>query len=50
MGAWGIYVYARQKIGNLAWLSMLHYWGMWGVYGALAYDVHPEILGTCLVP
>ena len=50
MGAWGIYVYARQKIGKLAWLSMLHYWGMWGVYSALAYDVHPDILGPCLVP
>jgi uncharacterized membrane protein len=50
MGAWGIYAYARRKIGNLAWLSMLHYWGMWDIYRALPYDVHPEILGPCLVP
>lgn len=50
IGAWGIYQYARLKVGSLAWLSMLHYWGMWGIYGALSFDAHPEIVGTCLVP
>ncbi len=50
VGAWGIYQYARRKVGSLAWLSMLHYWGMWGIYGALAYEAHPEIVGPCLVP
>ena len=50
MGALGIYRYAQLKVGSLAWLSILHYWGMWGIYGALSYDVHPEILGSCLVP
>ncbi len=50
IGAWGIYQYTRLKVGSLAWLSMLHYWGMWGIYGALSYDVHPEVVGPCLVP
>lgn len=50
LGAWGVYAYSRQKIGSLAWLSMLHYWGMWGIYGALAFDVHPDVVGVCFVP
>ncbi len=47
---WGLYALARRHIPEVAPWTMLHYFGMWGVHGAMGYDVHPELLGLCMVP
>jgi len=48
--AWGLYLFARETNGRWGWLAVAHFFGMWGVHGALAFDVHLDILGGCLIP
>jgi uncharacterized membrane protein len=48
--AWGLYLFARETNGKWGWLAMAHFFGMWGVYTALGYDVHIDLLGPCLIP
>jgi uncharacterized membrane protein len=50
LGAWGLYLFARRKLTHGASWTILHFFGMWGVHGAMGYDAHPELLGLCMIP
>lgn len=49
LGAWGVYSFAKKKgLPKAAW-TILHYFGLWPIYGLLG-DLHPELLGPFLIP
>lgn len=52
-GGWGV----RQCVfyrfgGDLRWanLALLHYYCSWGIYSALAFDYHHNVLGAAIAP
>jgi len=51
-GGVGVYIYFLEKFSNrkTALLAIIHFYVIWGVYGALAYDYHDNVIGTMLVP
>jgi len=52
LGGWGIYRYFRISQSNpwLAVAAMAVFYGIWAIFGALAYDFHTNVLGAMLVP
>jgi uncharacterized membrane protein len=50
LGAWGLYMFAKRKLSKGAPWVLIHFFGMWGVHGAMGFDAHPELLGLCMIP
>lgn len=51
-GGWGIYLYLRQITDHkiLPLIAMAAFYGTWGIYSALSFDFHTNVLGAMLVP
>src|SRR5690606_32355512 len=51
-GALGVYRFHVMKFGKplLAFLLLLHFLLIWGIYSALAYDYHDNIIAAMMVP
>ena len=52
IGAWGVYKYAGLKSKNLNFqiIMLLQFMGIWGIYSALSFDAHANVIGAMLVP
>ena len=52
LGGWGVHVFARAKGATYgqANLLMAFFFSLWGVYSALGYDYHDNVVGAMLVP
>lgn len=51
-GALGVYKYSEFRLANhtSSLLVMLGFLSLWGIYSALAYDFHMNVLGAMMVP
>lgn len=51
-GAIGVYKFfdRRTVIGNLAFPAMLFFLSFYGVFGALSFDYHSNVIAACFVP
>ena len=50
-GGWGVYRYAKERLHGLQpELVMVLFFSMWGVYSALAYDWHANVIAAMFVP
>src|SRR5205823_6001908 len=51
-GGWGVLVYLRHKTQNetLSILGMVHFLLGWGIYSALSFDYHNNVVAAMLVP
>lgn len=50
-GGWGVYYFAYERLKN--WqphLIMVLFFSMWGIYSALAYDWHANVIAAMFVP
>lgn len=52
LGAYGVYIYfsARTRDHFLSLLAMLHFLSLWGIYSALAFDYHENVVAAMLIP
>lgn len=52
LGGVGIYKYFLFKChdNNISLLAMLHFFSIWGIYSALAFDYHDNVVAAMLVP
>lgn len=51
-GGYGAFVFVRHR-SDSAWLphlAMIHYLGIWGVYSALSFDYHNNVVGAMFLP
>lgn len=51
-GGWGLYRFIMYKTNNTAWaqLALIHFFSVWGIYSALAFDYHDNVMGAMFVP
>ena len=51
-GSYGIYIYFRFRTERkwLPFLAMLFFLSTWGVYAALSFDYHNNLVGAMLIP
>ena len=51
-GGYGIYVYFKRKSAKpyLPVWAMIYFFSMWGVYSALAFDYHDNLMAAMFVP
>jgi uncharacterized membrane protein len=51
-GGWGIFKYVMKKTGKLfiANLALIHFLGFWGIFSALLFDYHNNVIGAMAVP
>jgi len=51
-GGLGIYKLIIHQSGNiiLGYLSLIHFFLIWGIYSALGFDYHDNVIGTMFVP
>jgi uncharacterized membrane protein len=52
-GGVGIYKYAKLYFTDQKWLQLifvLHFFGIWGIYSALSYDYHNNVVAAMFVP
>ncbi len=51
-GGFGVYKYAENyfKDSYMPVLIVLHFFGLWGIYSALSYDFHNNVIAAMLVP
>ena len=51
-GGVGVYRYIKHKSNNenLSLLALLHFFLMWGIYSALGFDYHDNVVGAMFVP
>jgi uncharacterized membrane protein len=51
-GGLGIYYYAQEKkiVGISSSLFLLHFLGIWGIYSALSFDFHNNVVGCMFLP
>lgn len=52
LGGYGIYKFCQRKTENktLPVLAMTHFFAMWGIYSALSYDYHDNVMAAMFVP
>ena len=53
VGGWGVYRIAQLLLPegkHLACWSLVHYYGMWGLWSAAAFDFHEVAIATAAVP
>lgn len=51
-GGTGIYFYIRKLSGSrkMANLAIIHFFSLWGIYSALGFDFHDNVVGAMFVP
>jgi uncharacterized membrane protein len=50
-GGWGVYRFAKERLeGWQPELIMVLFFSMWGIYSALAYDWHANVMAAMFVP
>jgi uncharacterized membrane protein len=52
-GGVGIYKYAKLYFTEQKWLPLIfvvHFFGIWGIYSALSYDYHNNVVAAMFVP
>lgn len=52
-GAFGSYLYAKHRMGSdlvTPLLALVHFLSIWGIYSALTYDFHCNVIGAMLIP
>ena len=50
-GGWGVYHFAKERLkGIQPELVLLLFFSMWGIYSALAYDWHANVMAAMFVP
>ncbi len=51
-GGLGIYRIFEKRFSNplIPMLALIHFFGMWGIYSALAFDYHNNVVGAMFVP
>ena len=51
-GGWGVYRFFVERNSNyiLATLAMVHFYWVFGIHSALAFDYHDNVIGSMLVP
>jgi len=50
-GGWGVYSFAKERLkGFQPELILLLFFSMWGIYSALAYDWHANVIAAMFVP
>ncbi|MFT5901435.1 MAG: putative membrane protein [Bacteroidia bacterium] len=50
-GGWGIYRFAKERLHGIEpELVMVLFFSMWGIYSALAYDWHANVIAAMFVP
>ncbi|MCX6183035.1 MAG: DUF2079 domain-containing protein [Bacteroidetes bacterium] len=51
-GGWGVYKYAQLKSENKNFpiIMLVQFFGIWGIYSALAHDFHNNVVGAMFVP
>jgi len=51
-GGYGAFVFVRHRTETtwLPHLAMIHYLSIWGIYSALAFDYHNNVVGAMFVP
>lgn len=52
LGGIGIYKIAKHRNGGnfIPLIAILHFLGIWGIYSALSFDFHDNVIGAMLVP
>lgn len=52
LGGWGIYTYFKiiQQNNVLPLFAMATFYAMWGVFAALSYDFHTNVIAAMLIP
>ncbi len=52
LGGYGLYKYIAEISGDriFAALGMAMFYGMWGVFGALSFDFHTNVIAAVMVP
>ncbi|MBS1765312.1 MAG: DUF2079 domain-containing protein [Bacteroidetes bacterium] len=52
LGGVGIFKYfkARSSNFNLSVIAMIHFYSIWGIYSALGFDYHDNVIAAMLVP
>lgn len=53
VGGYGVYYYAKLKFQNSKWLPILfmtQFYCVWGIYTALSFDYHDNVVAAMLVP
>lgn len=51
-GGWGLYRYLCEISGDRLFssLGMAMFYGMWGIFGALSFDFHTNVIAAVMVP
>jgi uncharacterized membrane protein len=50
-GGWGVYQFAKERLtGWQPELILILFFSMWGIYSALAYDWHANVMAAMFVP
>ena len=51
-GGWGVYRYFTLKYPDsfMPLFALTHYLSMWGIFSALSFDYHDNVIGTAFVP
>jgi uncharacterized membrane protein len=52
LGGWGVHVFARGQglgYGAANWL-LAYFFSLWGIYSALGFDYHDNVVGAMLLP
>lgn len=52
-GGYGVYLFLKQKcspFSNLPIIALFHFYAIWGIYSALAFDYHSSVIAAMLVP
>jgi len=51
LGGLGVYKIIENKIDKtFATIAIIHFFSIWGIYSALAFDAHYSVIGTMFVP
>ena len=50
-GGWGVYTFAKDRLSGFhPELILILFFSMWGIYSALAYDWHANVIAAMFVP
>ncbi len=51
-GGWGLYKFILYKTESTVWarLALIHFFSLWGIYSALSFDYHDNVMGAMFVP
>ncbi len=53
LGGFGVYTYFKSRnniYSRIPELAAIHFFSMWGIYSALAFDYHDNVVAACIVP